>query len=120
MASALLAPAVPDAALRAFLLQNLRLEGAPAWRLGLAEIAANLPLLEGWDVPPGARYEGPALFLSGARSSYVRPDYRPAIRALFPAARFATLRDAGHWLHAEQPEAFAETAAAFLAPGEPA
>ncbi len=119
-ASALLAPAVPDAALRAFLLQNLRFEGAPTWRLGLAEIAANLSLLEGWDATPGAHYDRPALFLSGARSSYVRTDYRPVIRALFPAARFATLRDAGHWMHADQPDAFAATAAAFLTPGEPA
>ena len=124
-ASSLLAPAIQDAALRAFLVQNLRFEGTPAWRIGLTEIAANLPVVEGWDAPPGARYEGPSLFLSGARSSYVRPGYRPAIRALFPAAHFATLRDAGHWMHADQPEAFAATAAAFLtppnlAPGEPA
>nr|MDQ2804639.1 alpha/beta fold hydrolase [Pseudomonadota bacterium] len=61
-ASALLAPSVPDAALRTFLLQNLRFEGAPAWRIGLTEIAANLPALEGGDAPPGARYDGPTLF----------------------------------------------------------
>jgi pimeloyl-ACP methyl ester carboxylesterase len=114
-ASALLAPYVEDAALRAFLLQNLRFgAGAPAWRIGLDAIAANLSLLEGWEAPPGAAYGGPVLFLAGERSGYVRPEYRPAIRALFPAARFATLRDAGHWMHADQPEAFAATATAFL------
>ncbi len=118
-ASALLAPAAPDATLRAFLLQNLVFGEAPAWRIGLAEIAAALPGIEGWDAPPDAHYEGPALFLSGARSDYVRAEDRPAIRALFPAARFATLRDAGHWMHADQPEAFAATAAVFLAAGRP-
>lgn len=114
-ASALLAPAVEDPALRAFLLQNLRFGAdAPAWRIGLDAIAANLSALEGWEAPPGVAYAGPALFLAGERSGYVRPDYRPAIRELFPAARFAILRDAGHWMHADQPEAFAATAAAFL------
>ena len=115
-ADALLAPAAQDRALRAFLLQNLVLGEAPAWRIGLAEIAAALPGIEGWDAPTGASYGGPALFLSGGRSDYVRAADRPLIRALFPAARFVTLRDAGHWMHADQPEAFAATATAFLAP----
>ena len=118
-ASARLAPDVGDPALRAFLLQNLRFgDGAPRWRIGLDAIAENLPSLEGWDAPPGRAYGGPALFLSGDRSTYVRPEHRPAIRALFPAARFATLRDAGHWMHADQPEAFGATAAAFLLRGD--
>ena len=116
-ASALLAPAVPDAALRAFLLLNLRPGEMPCWRIGLGEIAAGLRHIEGWEAPPGARYAGPALFLSGERSGYVRAEDRPAIRALFPEARFAVLRDAGHWMHADQPEAFAATATAFLVPG---
>ena len=39
-ADAALAPAVPDAGVRGFLLQNLRLGGTPSWRIGLAGIAA--------------------------------------------------------------------------------
>lgn len=113
--SAALAPAVPDPGIRAFLLQNLQLGAQPAWRIGLDEIAAALPGIEGWDPPPGAQYAGPALALSGARSDYVLPEHRPLFRALFPAMRFATLRDAGHWLHADQPEAFTATVGAFLA-----
>jgi esterase len=50
----------------------------------------------------------------GARSNYVKPEYRPAILQLFPAARFVTIKDAGHWLHAEQPAAFNGAVAAFL------
>ena len=113
-ASAALAPAVPDPAMRAFLLQNLDHGAQPAWRVGLDELAAALPDIEGWNSRPGASYPGPALVLSGARSDYVQPEHRPLFRALFPAVRFATLRDAGHWLHADQPEAFTATAAAFL------
>lgn len=114
-ADAALATSVPDPAVRAFLLQNLSLGPQPQWQIGVAEIAAALPEIEGWDAPPGTRYSGPVLFLSGDRSDYVRPEYRPAIRALFPAARFATLKNAGHWLHADQPEAFVSALDTFLA-----
>ena len=55
-ADAALATAVPDAGIRAFLLQNLRPGASPSWRIGLAEIAAALPGIEGWDAPQGAQY----------------------------------------------------------------
>jgi esterase len=113
-ADAALASAVPDGGVRLFLLQNLRFGAAPAWRIGLAEIAAGLADIEGWEAPPGAAYDGPALFLAGARSTYVQPSHRPAIRALFPAARFVVLKDAGHWLHSDNPEGFLAVAEAFL------
>jgi pimeloyl-ACP methyl ester carboxylesterase len=111
-ADAMLAPDVPDPAVRSFLLHNFR-SGA-GWRIGLPEIAAALPRIEGWD-PVEASYAGPTLFVTGARSRYVLPEHRPAIHALFPAARFVAIKDAGHWLHAEQPAAFNATAAAFFA-----
>ncbi len=113
-ADAALSPAVPDAGVRGFLLQNLRLGAIPVWRIDLAEIIAGLADIEGWATPPGAAYPGPTLFVAGARSSYVQPAYRPAIRALFPAAWFVTLKDAGHWLHADNPEGFIAVAEAFL------
>ena len=43
-----------------------------------------------------AHWDGPALFLAGAESDYVRPEHRPTIKALFPGARFAKLPGAGH------------------------
>jgi len=107
-----LLPAVPDPAVRAFLLSNLRFGASPAWRIGLAEIASALPEIEGWS---GAGvYGGPTLVLRGEQSDYVRPEHRALFRALFPAARFATLRNAGHWLHADAPDAFIATVNAFL------
>jgi pimeloyl-ACP methyl ester carboxylesterase len=105
-ADRLLARTVEAPGVRGFLLQNLRFGAEPSWKLGLAEIAAALPVLEGWPDPEGATYGGPTLFIAGARSDYIRAEHRPAIRALFPAARFATLKDAGHWLHADNPDGF--------------
>jgi len=124
-ADAALAAAVPDAAQRAFLLSNLRLDPVPAWRAGLDEIAAALPALEGWPdlaAPPWSAppWPGPALFIAGARSDFIRPEHRAPIRALFPAARFVTVKNAGHWVHADNPEGFLGVLRPFLAPSMPA
>jgi pimeloyl-ACP methyl ester carboxylesterase len=113
-ADAELAESVPDATMRGFLLQSLRFGENPSWRLGLDEIAAALPDIEGWP-EFAATYDGPALFIAGARSDYIRPEHRPTIRALFPSARFVTLKDAGHWVHADNPTAFVAVLQTFLA-----
>lgn len=118
-ADAALAAAVPEAGIRAFLLQNLRFEGGgpPAWRLGLEEIAAGMPVIEGFPDLAGASYPGPTLVLGGERSTYIRPEHHDRFRALFPAARFATVPGAGHWVHAENPEGFLALVEPFLARG---
>lgn len=113
-AEAALAPAVAEAAVRGFLLQSLVPGAAPRWKLGLDAIAAAMPQIEGWP-EVAAHYPGPVLFVAGGRSDYVRPGYRPAIRALFPRARFVTLRAAGHWLHSDDPEGFLSVLDAALA-----
>jgi pimeloyl-ACP methyl ester carboxylesterase len=50
-------------------------------------------------------YDGPALFVSGADSDYVRPESRTVIARLFRNAELQTIADAGHWVHADQPHA---------------
>jgi pimeloyl-ACP methyl ester carboxylesterase len=114
-AAAFLAAAVPEAAIRGFLLQNLMPGEAPHWRIGLADIAAGMADIEGWpDLPAAAAFPGPALFVNGARSEYVTGAHRQRARQYFPAARFVTLKDAGHWLHADQPAAFLQVVQAFF------
>jgi pimeloyl-ACP methyl ester carboxylesterase len=116
-----LAPAVGDAAERAFLLQNLVFPSAATggkarWRLNLAAIERAMPRLAGFPaLPPGAAYPGPALFVAGGRSDYLPPGHEPEIRRRFPNARIARIADAGHWLHAEQPQAFLDIVEPFLA-----
>jgi esterase len=113
-ADAALTQSVPDAAMRAFLLQNLQVGKAPAWRIGLGEIVAAFGEIEGWDAPADARYSGPTLFVAGATSRYIQPEHRPIIRSWFPSARFVTLKNAGHWLHADNPSGFIAVVEAFL------
>jgi len=101
-----LAARIDDPALRAFFLQSLDLRAdPPRWRLNLDALASNMPLILSWP-EIAAQFQGPSLFLTGARSDYVRPEHRPTITALFPKARFARLPDAGHWLHADNARAF--------------
>lgn len=105
---------VPDPALRAFFLQSLDLRAhPPRWKLNLKVLAAEMPHVIGWPGTEG-RFDGPALFLTGAESHYVRAEHRETIRALFPRARFAKIPGAGHWLHAEKPREFEETVRVFL------
>jgi pimeloyl-ACP methyl ester carboxylesterase len=115
-AEAFLTPAVPEAGVRAFLLQNLAFGETPHWRIGLSEIVAGMPDIGGWAaLPEGAAYGGPTLFVAGARSDYILPAYRPIIRALFPLARFVTVKHAGHWVHADNLAGFLGVLEAFLA-----
>ncbi|MGB0497371.1 MAG: alpha/beta fold hydrolase [Rubricella sp.] len=113
-ADAALAPAIPDAATRAFLIQSLDIgPDRVAWRLNLAALKDQMPAILGFPEVDGI-FEGPTLFLSGGRSDYVRSEHHARIRGLFPAAEFAAL-DAGHWLHAEAPGPFVEAVERFLA-----
>ncbi|EHM02981.1 hydrolase, alpha/beta domain protein [Acetobacteraceae bacterium AT-5844] len=115
-ADAALSEAVPSPGVRGFLLQNLDFTAKPpAWRIGLPEIAAGLPTVEAaLPVPEGASFGGPTLVLSGELSDYVRDEHRPLFRTLFPAVRFAKVKGAGHWVHAEKPEGFVAAVQAFL------
>lgn len=114
-ADATLAAAVPDPATRAFLLQSLDLKAnPPVWRLNLDALEAGMDGITGWPKGIAGRFDGPVLFLSGAESTYVRPEHRERIMALFPAARFAKIPGAGHWLHAEKPREFEAAVRAFL------
>lgn len=113
-AEAQLAQSVESPALRQFFLQSLEIEeGHARWQLNLPAIRAALPAIH--DFPEvQAHYDGPVLALSGQSSDYVTRDGRAALDRLFPRLRHASLKGAGHWLHADQPRAFIATMEAFL------
>ncbi len=115
-ADARLAADIPDPAMRGFLLQNLRhTQEGWTWRFNLAAMANAMEGLRTFPDPQGRRFHGQAAFIHGADSDYVRPDQWPAIQALFPRAQMIAIPDAGHWVHADQPEAFTSVIAPLLA-----
>ena len=96
----------------AFLLQSLDL-AERRWKLNLDVLERGMAGITGFPDIAG-RFDGPALFLTGAQSAYVRPDHHARIRALFPAATFVAIAGAGHWLHAERPRDVEGAVRAFL------
>lgn len=111
---AALAPAVEEQAVRSFLAGNADLTAdPPRWDLNLDALAENMDAITGFPRLDG-RYEGPALFLYGGASDYLRPSHRPEVLRLFPNATAEGIAGAGHWLHAEKPREFLEAANRFL------
>lgn len=108
----LLAPNVDDPELISFFLQSLDVKNKQ-WILNLDTLAAEMEHILSFPDISGA-YEGDTLFLTGATSDYVKPEYRPKIKDLFPRARFAKIPGAGHWLHAEKPREFEAAVRAWL------
>lgn len=120
-ADAALRPAVPNDTVRSFLLQNLRRTPEPpgwAWQPNLAVLDRRMDAITGW---PGADleglppYDGPVLWVRGDRSEHVLEEHAAEMGRLFPRVRKLTVRNAGHWVHSEQPVAFAGVLEAFLA-----
>lgn len=109
-----LAEPIGDPRVRGFLLQNLR-SGPEGFRW-----QANLDLLRRDLGTIGAfpemtdTFDGPVLWIAGERSNYVSAAGEPAMRALFPRTTQVTIKDAGHWVHSEQPDAFVSTLRVFL------
>lgn len=101
-----------ERALQSFFTQSLDIPGR-RWRLNLDGLADQMDNIIGFPVVTG-NWPGPALFLSGGTSDYVRPEDRTRIKTLFPAARFAKIPGAGHWLHAEKPREFEAAMRAWL------
>lgn len=103
-ADAWLAPHVPEKGVRDFLLTNLVRDeaGKLSWRINLPVIYRDFSEVTGWPDDSG-RYEGPTLFIRGGRSDYLLPQHEATTLAQFPHARIATVADAGHWVHSEQP-----------------
>ncbi len=103
-----LAQQVSDKNLRQFLLQNLiHKEGQYQWRLNLHVIQASIKSITGFPQCTTIKpFKQRVLFVGGALSDYLSKENQQLTRKCFPRASFSMIKNAGHWLHAEQPELF--------------
>jgi pimeloyl-ACP methyl ester carboxylesterase len=110
--------AVPNDTVRSFLLQNLRRDGDGwAWQPNLDVLGRDLAVLGGWpdDRLEGlAPYDGKVLWVAGQTSPYVKDAYAAAMDRWFPQNRRVVVKNAGHWVHSEQPAVFLEVLRRFL------
>ncbi len=112
----LLADYVDDVQTRLFLLTNLiRTEDGLRLRVAVEEIARDYQSII--DAPPamaeGRVFSGPCLAIRGTRSDYVEDALLDEFKRGFPNLQLADL-DAGHWLHAEQADAFGQLVSDFI------
>ena len=99
---------VEDKSLQNFFTQSLDIK-AKRWKLNLKVLRSEMseilsfPKIE-------SEFSGHSLFLKGEKSDYIKSEHRKLIKSLFTKARFATFKEAGHWLHAEKPREFESAA----------
>ena len=110
-----LAELVPIVGVRQFLLKNVYWieKGKLAFRFNLESLTKN-NIEVGQALPPFLIYEKLTLFLKGSKSEYITEEEVPIIEAHFPKAKIVEIKDAGHWLHAENPTQFYNEVCAFL------
>jgi pimeloyl-ACP methyl ester carboxylesterase len=114
-----LANFVDQKRVRQFLLKNLYRDEEKEfrWKLNLETLKQHLA-----DTMDGFTAESvdkdvtgfPALFIKGENSNYIQEKDKTATKKLFPMAEFVSISNAGHWVHAEQPEMFMQAILNFL------
>lgn len=110
-ADILLGKHISSERLRSFMLKNLsRREDGFRWKFNLDVLAEQLRnIMDGFDINNPAHINQksfPILFIKGNDSDYISKNDREAIRLFYPESRLAGIDNAGHWVHAEQPEQF--------------
>lgn len=103
-----------DIGIRLFLLKNLERDGNGF------KLKANIPIIENFysDISGAITIpfpiSVPTLFMKGEKSGYIRDKDLADIKELFPFAEFVTIKNAGHWLHAENQGDFYQELIKFL------
>ena len=93
---------IPDPAIRAFCLTNFHDND---WTIPIHTIQNQLDELSKFDGHGQQQYHGDAFFVHGGQSKFVGHAHLDAIATYFPNHMLTTIKGAGHWIHAEAPEA---------------
>jgi len=106
---------IPEIGIRQFLLKNVywKTKRQLAFRFNLYSLIDTIDEI-GAALPSLAMFEGNTLFLRGENSGYINDDDKVLIEAHFPKATIVTVKNAGHWLHAENPTDFYDYVVSFL------
>ncbi|WP_324218444.1 alpha/beta fold hydrolase [Flavobacterium sp.] len=110
-----LAKYITDFGTRQFLMKSLywKEPGQLAFRFNLDVFNKSMEQI-GTALPENAIFEKSTLFLRGANSNYILEEDFSTIKHHFPTAEIITIKNAGHWLHAENPEDFYQATISFL------
>ena len=106
---------ISETGVRQFLLKNVfwKEKGQLAYRFNLDSLTANNSEV-GEALPSFTVFEKETLFLKGANSDYITESEAPIIAVHFSNSNIVEIKNAGHWLHAENPIQFYEEVCRFL------
>ncbi|HEY7865348.1 MAG TPA: alpha/beta fold hydrolase [Psychromonas sp.] len=92
--------------IRQFLLKSLIKRGEYFHlQFNLPALSANYAAIRDWP-KFDAVFNKEVLFIKGADSDYILPEYQADILQYFPNAKAKMIKETGHWLHAEKPKTF--------------
>lgn len=114
-AEEILSTYIKDFGTRQFLLKNLYWETPEqlAFRFNLPVFIEKIDVV-GTALPFENTFSKPTLFLRGDKSNYIQDADFEMIRYHFPDSKIETIKNAGHWLHAENPKDFYDIVMRFL------
>ena len=106
---------IQDAGILQFLLKNVhrKTKDQLGFRFNLQSLTENNDEI-GAALPSFTHFEGETLFLKGEKSNYITENEEGLIEAHFPNSKIVTVKNAGHWLHAENPTQFYSEVVTFL------
>lgn len=106
---------IPENGVRQFLLKNVTRASKDTfgYRFNLESLTENYEEIT-VALPSLTQFEGETLFLSGERSGYISEDDVTLIDAHFPSNKIVTIKNGGHWLHADNPVDFYNEVTDFL------
>jgi len=113
----ILAKSIPESRIRQFLLKNIKRskENEYSWSLNIKTIKTELiNIMDGLNESQQEITGFPILFLKGENSDYILNEDEKVIQKIFPYADLETMPNAGHWMHAEQPELFIKKITNFI------
>ena len=106
---------IPNWAFRQFLLTNLQeINEGWEWRPNLEVLRRCISRLSCNPLSAEEVFNGPALFLRGGKSGYLRSEHFSLVEKFFPSSTIVTLPEAGHDLHVEDKEGFLFQLSQFL------
>ena len=106
---------ISESRIRQFLLKNVyrKTKDDFAFRINLQSLTDNVEEV-GEALLPFTQFEGETLFLRGEISDYILEEDKVLIKNHFPNSYVETISNAGHWLHAENPNDFYNIIIIFL------
>ncbi len=112
---AILKEYIDEMGIRQFLLKNVYWKSKKelAFRFNLESLTDNTEEV-GEPLPSFTMFEKDTLFLKGANSGYISQNDEALIEAHFPKATIKTVKNAGHWLHAENSSDFYDYVMTFI------